>query len=133
MPRQEVFLEKTTGDRHIEVLKTYDQTTAREAFFEMDTAAKQFLWDSLAVDEQDEVPDIDSAEGEDVLWDALLKDSREDGNRLSFFLVTETNGKCENSVPIEGEGAFRLSNMAFSAEGAGAFRLLNIGPQYMWL
>jgi hypothetical protein len=93
MPRQEVFLEKTIGNRRIEVLKTYDVTSARDAFSGTDMAARKLLWNSLALDGQDEVPDLDSAEGEDVLWDALLEDSREDGNLLSFFLVTETNGK----------------------------------------
>ena len=32
MPRQEVFFEQQTGNRRVEVLKTYDRTYAREVF-----------------------------------------------------------------------------------------------------
>lgn len=101
MPRQEVFFEQKIGERRIEVLKTYDQNCAREAFDNMDAAARAFLWKSLGIDEAYEradIPPIESEDGEDFLWDALLEDSREDGNLLSFFLVSEAKGTFSKNV-----------------------------------
>ena len=43
MPQQEPFLEQIIGDRRIEVLKTYDQQYAREAFSNMDESALRSL------------------------------------------------------------------------------------------
>jgi hypothetical protein len=95
MPQQELFFEQKIGDRHIEVMKTYDAVCAREAFVNMDGAARAFLLKSLRIDgtyEQADIPSMQSGEGEDFLWEELLEDSREDGNQLSFFLVTEAKG-----------------------------------------
>lgn len=46
MPQQEVFFEEVTGDRRIQVLKTYDSAYAREVFDEMDDDAQTILWTS---------------------------------------------------------------------------------------
>jgi hypothetical protein len=103
MPQQELFLDRTIGDRRIEVLKTYDIACAREAFGNMDEAARAFLWKSLRIDEayeQADIPPIQSGDGEDFLWDALLEDSREDGNLLSFFIVTEASGNQSRSLYV---------------------------------
>ncbi|HWG22444.1 MAG TPA: hypothetical protein VG225_18115 [Terracidiphilus sp.] len=100
MPRQQCFLQREFGNTRIEVLKTYDAACAREAFSGMDEAARRFLWNSLAIEEEDEVPPFQSAEGEDVLWEALLDDSREDGNLLSFFLVAETTRASSKTVYV---------------------------------
>ena len=43
MPQQEVFFEQVTGDRRIQVLKTYDPAYAREVFDEMDDDASYAL------------------------------------------------------------------------------------------
>lgn len=40
-------LKSENGDRRVEVLKSYDQSYAREAFKNMDEEAQQHLWDSL--------------------------------------------------------------------------------------
>lgn len=61
----------------------------------MDEAAYAFLWKSMKIDEssdESELPPIGSSEAEDFLWDALLEESREDGNVLSFFIVTAKDG-----------------------------------------
>jgi hypothetical protein len=95
MPQQELLFEQKIGDRRIEVLKTYDAVCAREAFGNMDEVARAFLWKSLRIDatyEQADIPSMQSGDGEDFLWEELLEDSREDGNLLSFFLVTEAKG-----------------------------------------
>jgi len=49
MPQQALFLEKEIGDRRIEVLKTYDQHFARDAFDGMDESAQTHLWQSLPI------------------------------------------------------------------------------------
>jgi hypothetical protein len=93
MPRQETFLERQIGDKRIEVIKTYDQRQAREAFDAMDEASQAFLWRSLELGadyEESDLPPVGSPEGEDFLWDELLERSREDGNLVSFFVTIET-------------------------------------------
>jgi hypothetical protein len=98
-----VFFEKNIGDRRVEVLKTYDAAYAREAFNEMDEAARAFLWKALRVDEtceQGDIPSIQSEEGESLLWETLLEESREDGNLISFFLVNEAKGSISKSLYV---------------------------------
>ena len=51
MPQQEVFYEQSLGDRRIQVLKTYDQSYARDAFDNMDETARRRLWNSLELHE----------------------------------------------------------------------------------
>jgi len=84
MPQQEIFFERTAGDRHIEALKSYDQTYAREAFQSMDDDALQRLWTSLKPEETydpAELPSLSDPHGdrEAFLWDELLEQAREDG------------------------------------------------------
>jgi hypothetical protein len=100
MPQQEVFFAQKIGERSVEVLRTYDAAFAREAFGNMDANARALLWKSLRIDdhEQGDSPLIESGGGDDLLWDALLEDSREDGNLLSFFVVTEAKGKTQKSL-----------------------------------
>jgi hypothetical protein len=93
MPQQELFFEQTAGDRRIEVLKTYDQKFAREAFADMGEAAQAHLWTALKIEESCEAADIPGRGDpgrEDFLWQELLEASREEGNISSFFVVTET-------------------------------------------
>jgi hypothetical protein len=47
MPAQETFLTRQAGSRKVEVIKTYDESFAREAFGEMDYQALERLWNAL--------------------------------------------------------------------------------------
>lgn len=47
MLQQELFFQSGAAGRRVEVLKTYDQQFAREAFDSMDEVAEAFLWNSL--------------------------------------------------------------------------------------
>ena len=103
MPSQETFFEQQLGDRRIEVLKTYDQAYAREAFQSMDDDALQRLWASLKPEDIYDPAGLpalnDSAgEGEAFLWDELLEQAREDGSMLSFFVVNETVNRRSESL-----------------------------------
>jgi hypothetical protein len=103
MPQQEVFFQQQVGERRIEVLKSYDQTYAREAFQNMNEQALQQLWTALKPEEIYEpagLPTLSdpAGEGEAFLWDELLEQAREDGSLLSFFIVNETNGKRSESL-----------------------------------
>lgn len=94
MPQQEVFFEQRAGNRHIVVLKSYDQAYAREAFESMDDGGLQRLWTSLKPEEAYDVADLPSlsdseGDGEAFLWDELLEQARENGPVLSFFIVNE--------------------------------------------
>jgi hypothetical protein len=103
MPKQEVFFEQQIGERRIEVLKSYDQAYAREAFKNMDEEALQQLWTALKPEEIYDpagLPPLGDPEGEGeaFLWDELVEQAREDGPLLSFFIVNETNGKRSESL-----------------------------------
>ena len=103
MPKQEVFFEQQVGERHVEVLKSYDQKYAREAFQNMDEQALQQLWNTLKPEEIYEaagLPPLNdpAGEGEAFLWDELLEQAREDGSLLSFFIVNETSGNVSESL-----------------------------------
>ena len=105
MPKQEIFFEQQAGEYRIEVLKSYDQGYAREAFGSMDEAAQQRLWESLKPEEiydpagLPKLGDIEG-EGEAFLWDELLEQAREDGPLLSFFIVNETVGHRTESLYV---------------------------------
>ena len=96
MPQQEVFFEQVTGDRRIQVLKTYDSAYAREVFDEMDDDAQTILWNSLDIEQTYDVADLPSPgdpDRADFLWDELLDAAREDvrlnPSLRSFFVVNE--------------------------------------------
>jgi hypothetical protein len=76
MPKQEVFFEQKTAVGRIEVLKTYDQSYAREAFGSMDETAQAHLWSSLGIGKNYDPTDIPSqhdADSQDFLWEELLE------------------------------------------------------------
>lgn len=103
MPSQEMFFEQQLGDRRIEVFKTYDQAYAREAFGNMNEAAQGHLWASLGIEEAydpTDVPLANNPASEDFLWEELLEAAREDGNRLSFFVVNEAKGGSAESLYV---------------------------------
>ncbi len=105
MPKQDTFFEQQRGDRRIEVLKSYDQSYAREVYSNMDEDALRCLWAALKPEEiydtalprLDDQADI-SGEAEAFLWDELLEQAREGGNGLSFFIVTEGTGSRSKSL-----------------------------------
>jgi len=104
MPKQEVFFEQATGDRRVEVLKTYDPSYAREVFKGIDEEATAALASALELEKNFEPADIPSPsaiEYDDFLWDELYEAAREDvrndPNLYSFFVVAETKaGKTED-------------------------------------
>jgi hypothetical protein len=103
MPKQEVFFEQQTGDSRIEVLKSYDQSYAREAFRNMDEYALEQLWKALKPEEIYDpagLPSLNDANGEAeaFLWDELLEQAREDGSLLSFFVVNEIQARHTKSL-----------------------------------
>ena len=103
MPQQEVFYEQSLGDRRIQVLKTYDQSYARDAFDNMDETARRRLWNSLELHENYEpadLPQIQTQDGADFMWDELLEAAHEDGNVLSFFVVNESGSGLTKSLYV---------------------------------
>jgi hypothetical protein len=108
MSKQEIFFEHQNGDRRIEVLKSYDQDYAREVFRNMDSAALERLWASLKPEEvydPEGLPKLNdpsdtNGDAEAFLWDELLEQAREDGNRLSFFVVNEATGALNESLYV---------------------------------
>lgn len=92
---QETFFTQIVGARRVEVLKSYDQAYAREAFQAMSRPALQHLWRSLKPEDiyaSEDLPRLDVLDGEAeaFLWDELLEQARESGNQLSFFVVNES-------------------------------------------
>ena len=100
MPKQEVFFETQSGAERIEVLKTYDQAYAREAFDAMDEDAQNVLWETLEIEEKydpTDIPPLDDPDIGDFLWEQVVDAAREDGSVLSFFVVNETKeGRSES-------------------------------------
>lgn len=107
MPKQEVFFEYEIAGQagqRIEVLKTYDEAYAREAFDSMDEEAQIHLRNSLRrqepynPDEFSESPD--PTEREAFLWDEMVDQAREDWNTFSFFVVNATAGSRSESLYV---------------------------------
>jgi hypothetical protein len=99
MPEEKVVFEQSTGDRRIQVLKTYDPAYAREVFDEMGEDAQAILWKSLDVDQIYHAADLPAPTDPgrtDFLWDELMNSAREDvrlnPNLRAFFVVTEIHG-----------------------------------------
>lgn len=97
MPSQETFFEQQIGSRKIQILKSYDQSYAREAFAGMDDEALRHLWQALKPEEIYDpggLPSLDDPDGEAeaFLWDEMLDQAREPDNALSFFIVNEIMG-----------------------------------------
>ena len=105
MPKQEIFFEQAVAGTRIEVLKSYDQAYAHEAFRDMDAEALQRLWKVLKPEDIYEaagLPSLDdpAGEGESFLWDELLDQAREDGRLSSFFIVNKTVGGHSESLYV---------------------------------
>lgn len=105
MPAQEVFLDRTIGDHRFQILKTYDTGFAREAFAEMNPAALDHLARSLAVESGF---DIEGGAGSaheyaDILWDGLAESAREDGQKCSFFVVSQSSKTRKSFLYVSGD------------------------------
>lgn len=101
MPRQQTFLnQQLAAGVRLKVLKTYDAGLAREAFEDMDEAAQAYLWKSLRMDENWEPEEFAGPDRTDALWDELSESAREDGNLLSFFIVTKSQGQKTASLYV---------------------------------
>ena len=94
MPQQETFLDQPTPLGRVEVLKTYDRSYAREAFAAMDDTAMHFLWKNLEIEEDF------SVEADDLLWEELVEQSREDQSSFSFFVVNEVSEGVARSLYV---------------------------------
>jgi len=106
MPRQETFLSVKNGDETIEVLKTYDQHFAKEAFCKMDDSALDHLASSLNLESNHEANGIPKPadEGyEDFIWDVMVDEAREDWNSFSFFIVTKSRGSRTEELFVSGD------------------------------
>jgi hypothetical protein len=123
MPKQETFFEQQNDRIRIEVLKSYDQNYAREAFKSMGAEAQEHLWKALKPEETYDpagLPSLDDLEGEGeaFLWDELLETAREDGDLLSFFIVNQTKGGHTESLYVSPDWpsaeAFAKSQLAAS-------------------
>lgn len=90
MQLQETFLEKPVNGGRALVIKTYDEKLAHEAFESIgdDTlgsvAAALKLPDLF---EEEDIPDAQSPEYREFLWEVLSDEAREDGHAKSFFVV----------------------------------------------
>ena len=137
MPKQEVFFEQSAAGTRIEVLKSYDQSYAREAFSGLGEDALQRLWEALKPEEIYDLAGLPSlrdpdGEAEAFLWDELLEQAREEGSVLSFFVVNETaSGRSESlyvSPDWPSAEAFRqatFSRYPVISCPLGIFRLLH--------
>ncbi len=60
----------------------------------MDDAARGHPWTALRIDVDHgakDTPARDTPDGEDLLWNELLDAARGDGNRLSLFVVNDSD------------------------------------------
>jgi hypothetical protein len=106
MPRQETFLTVNKGDETVEVLKTYDETFAREAFRNMDDAALAHLAASLkpeSIYEEEDIPKPGDEGYEDFIWDVMVDDAREDWKTFSYFVVTKSKGQKTEELFVSGD------------------------------
>lgn len=105
MPKQEVFFEQIMQGKRVEVLKSYDQSYARDAFAKMDETSLRRLWLALEPEKIYDPADLPSlndvnGEGEAFLWDELLEQAREEDNLFSFFIVNEVTGDRTESLYV---------------------------------
>ena len=91
MPQQTSFLDQTVGDTRIEVLKSYDEAFARDAFDQMDEEALRFLAQSLGLNGSDAEVGLSPGGSEyaDSIWEEMKDGAREDWNSFSYFIVAE--------------------------------------------
>lgn len=85
MPQQSIYFDERTESKRVQVLKVYDASYARSCFEQMSEDALAFLSRSLDLGSKYELAELVT----DLEWEDVEEEAREDGNRLSFFVVTE--------------------------------------------
>ena len=106
MPRQETFLSVKNGDETIEVLKTFDQHFAKEAFRNMDDSALAHLASSLNLESPNEpsgIPKPTNDGNEDIIWDVIVDEARDDWNSFSYFIVTKSRRSETQELIVSGD------------------------------
>jgi len=105
MPAQRTFFSKRNGNQQLKIIKTYDTSLAREAFADMDSVALDHLAESLALEQQYELSEIPNppADALDFLWDEVCESAREDGQKCSFFLVTQASQSIKTFLYVSGD------------------------------
>lgn len=83
MPEQAIYFDHTVGGKQVKVVKTYDSVYARACFDEMGKDANEFLRKALDLECK-----YRTDPGTEVTWEDLEEEAREDGNMLSYFVVT---------------------------------------------
>lgn len=96
MPQQSIYLDERTESNRVQVVKVYDSVYARSCFDELDEPALAFLSASLRL--ADKYESVEPAT--EVAWEDVEEDAREDGNILSFFVVTEKRNGDEKPVYV---------------------------------
>jgi hypothetical protein len=90
MQLQETYLEKPVNGGRALVIKSYDEKLAREAFESIGDDTLGLIATALKlIDlfEAGDIPDAQSPEYRDFLWETLSDEAREDGHTKSFFVV----------------------------------------------
>ena len=108
MLRQETFLTVRNGDETVEVLKTHDEGFAREAFRSMDEDALSHLAQSLNLESlfaEGDFPTPTDENYEDLVWEAMVDEAREDWNAFSYFVVTKTTGRKTEELFVSADWA----------------------------
>lgn len=110
LPQQETFFEQQAGNRRVGVIKSYDRSYAREVFQSMGPEAQRALAASLEIESNyapADIPDPQTPEYEDFLWEELLEagieDVRRDPNLRSFFVVSEATGDKSNDLYVSAD------------------------------
>jgi hypothetical protein len=90
MQLQETYLEKPLNGGRALVIKSYDEKLAREAFESIGDDTLSLIATALKlIDlfEAGDIPDAQSPQYRDFLWETLSDEAREDGHTKSFFVV----------------------------------------------
>jgi hypothetical protein len=105
MPEQTSFFDEIIDGTRVEVLKSYDEVFAREAFEQMDDEAIAFLARSLNVGDSNDVtgPNPGDPDYSDVIWDELKDGAREDWNTFSYFIVAEVSAGRTSSLFVSAD------------------------------
>ncbi|NYF51070.1 hypothetical protein [Tunturiibacter gelidoferens] len=92
MPLQETYLEKPVNGGRALVIKSYDEKLAREAFESIGDDTLESIATALKLHdlfEEEDIPNAQSPEYRDFLWETLSDEAREDGHTKSFFIVVK--------------------------------------------
>jgi hypothetical protein len=110
MPKQESWLRESANGITVEIIKTYDQSYAREVYQSIDDEAMKRLAAALEIDKNNAPGDIPDPNGQDYLdflWEELsqasLEDVRQSPRLYSFFVVTETKADKVSDIYVSAD------------------------------